>query len=339
MMRFILQRRRDQMNEKYAVILGNLGNTCDRFLSTGYKTQLPKEEMIRQAAGMERVTGIELVGTWDVTRENHAEVGKLLVDNNLHCVSIIPDLFSQAVWGKGSLSAKDRATRESAIAYMAEMCDIADSLHCSLINIWPGQDGYDYPLQSDFKQERGWMIESIARLAEDHGNLQISLEFKPREPRNHSFFARTADTLLAALETKMPNVGVTIDVGHSLYANENVAESIVLLQQYGKLFHLHLNDNYRYWDDDMIVGSVHFVEYLEMFYWLRETNYAGWYSMDQYPYREDGRAAIEASVKFVQALNRMLSDTAMSELRAIVHNGDAVEANTWVRNAIFGRMA
>jgi hypothetical protein len=52
---------------KYSIILGNLGNTCDRFLSSGYKDQPSKETMIRQASEIEGVTGVELVGTWDIT--------------------------------------------------------------------------------------------------------------------------------------------------------------------------------------------------------------------------------------------------------------------------------
>ena len=80
-----------------------------------------------------------------------------------------------------------------------------------------------------------------------------------------------------AKETGLANVGVCIDVGHSFMAGENVAESAVLLQHHGeKLFHMHFNDNYRSWDDDMIVGSVHWVEYVELLHWLRETGYAGW---------------------------------------------------------------
>jgi len=51
---------------RYSVILGNLGNTCDRFLSTGYKDQPSKEIMIRQASEIEGVEGIELVGSWDI---------------------------------------------------------------------------------------------------------------------------------------------------------------------------------------------------------------------------------------------------------------------------------
>ena len=84
---------------RYSVILGNLGNTCDRFLSSGYKDQPPKAEMIRQAAAIPGVTGVELVGTWDVTKDNVDEVGGLLAKHGLSCVSIIPDHFSQKRWG------------------------------------------------------------------------------------------------------------------------------------------------------------------------------------------------------------------------------------------------
>ncbi len=59
-------------------------------------------------------------------------------------------------------------------------------------------------------------------------------------------------------EISAANCGVTIDYGHAAVAYENVAESIAVLKKYGdKLFHLHMNDNYTLWDDDMITGSVH----------------------------------------------------------------------------------
>ncbi len=55
---------------RYAIILGNLGNTCDRFLSSGYKDQPSKEQMLKKAAEIEGVEGVELVGTWDICRVN-----------------------------------------------------------------------------------------------------------------------------------------------------------------------------------------------------------------------------------------------------------------------------
>ena len=68
----------------------------------------------------------------------------------------------------------------------------------------------------------------------------LALEYKPKEPRNHSYIARVADTLLVVNAISMSNVGVTIDTGHAFMAYENVAESIAILKMAGdKLFHMH----------------------------------------------------------------------------------------------------
>ena len=174
------------MKNKYSVILGNLGNTCDRFLPTGYKDVPSKQQMIRQAASIPGIEGLELVGSWDITEKN-------------------------------------------------------------------------------------------------------------------------------------------------------VAESAFLLQHHGrKLFHMHFNDNYRSWDDDMIVGSLHVVEYLELLFWLKETDYAGWYSMDQYPYREEGTAAVRESVAFLRSIEELLTPERMAEIRGIIASGDATASTRWMRELLFG---
>jgi len=321
---------------KYSIILGNLGNTCDRFLSSGYKEQLPKEKLIKQAAEIEGVSGVELVGTWDVTIDNAEEIGELLDKSNLECVSIIPDHFSQKRWGRGSLAAKDASIREQAVDYTFECVEIARKLNCKILNIWPGQDGYDYILQSNLRQERNWLMENIKKVAKQSPDIQFALEYKPKEPRNFSFMARASDTLLLAKETGLDNVGVCIDTGHALVAGENIAESIVILQEYGKkLFHMHFNDNYNSWDDDMIVGSVHFSMYVETLFWLHETNYSGWLSMDQYPYREDGQGALRESVRFLQMIENKLTDEVIQEIRELVNTGKAVNSQKWLRETFF----
>lgn len=326
------------MPHKYSVILGNLGNTCDRFLSSGYKEVLPKEQLIKQASEIEGVTGIELVSNWDVTSDNVDQVGELLDKYGLQCTSIIPDLFGQLQWGQGSLSAKDENTRTKAVEYVLECVEIARKLNCPTINLWPGQDGYDYLLQSEIRKERGWLLENITSIAAQSPDLKFALEYKPKEPRNFCFMARAADTLLLAKETGCSNVGVCIDTGHSFAAGENTAESIVILQDYGsKLFHMHFNDNYRMWDDDMIVGSVHLPVYVEILFWLQETGYTGWLSMDQYPYREDAQGALRESILFLRMIEEILTPKRMDEIRGLLAAGKAVDSQRWLRETFFVR--
>jgi sugar phosphate isomerase/epimerase len=326
------------MKNKYSVILGNLGNTCDRFLSSGYKDVLPKRELIQQAAAIPGIEGLELVGTWDITEKNVDEVKGWLTDSQLSCVSIIPDLFAQRRWGKGSLSAKDAGVREQALEEVRMVSRIAREIGCPLINLWLGQDGYDYPLTADYRAQRQALTANIHQVASEFPDLRYALEYKPKEPRNFSFHARAADTLLMAQETGLENVGICIDTGHALMGGENMAESAFLLQHYGKkLFHMHFNDNYRSWDDDMIVGSIHVVEYFELLFWLRESGYAGWYSMDQYPYREDGAAAVRESVAFLRNVEKLLTPDRTTQIRELVATGDATASTRWMRELLFAQ--
>ena len=323
------------MDRKYAMILGNLGNTRDRFCS-GYKHNPSTSDMLQQASRIPYVTGIELVGTWDIDEKSSSEMKKFLSDLNLLCVSIIPDLFGDPEYWKGSYTSSSVKVRRKAIDYTRKMCDIALLLGCSTLNLWPGQDGYDYLLNTDYDAQRGWMCDAISELARAFPMLRFALEYKPKEPRTHSTLARMADTLLMVEEVRLPNVGVTIDTGHAFVGGEVVAESIVLAHRAGnRLFHMHFNDNHAAWDDDMIVGSVHSVCYLEMLYWLDRTGYSGWLSMDQYPYREDGAGAIGESILWLHRFDEILQSY-RSEIDQLAIDGDAVRTSRFLRKALLG---
>jgi xylose isomerase len=322
--------------DKYAVIISNFGNRADRFLS-GYGEDRTLAELFDAAARVEGLSGVELVGTWHITTENVEEVRHQLERHQLKLVSIIPDHFASQVYSKGAFTSKDPRVRAQAISDTKAMMDIATELNCDLVNIWNGQDGYDYPFQADYLEERGWLVEGIRNCAQHRNDVRLSLEYKLKEPRTHSYLATVTGALLIAQEVGLPNVGVTIDVGHALFAYENVAESIATLGRGGnKLFHMHFNDNYRLWDDDMIVGSVHTIEYLEILYWLDRVGYAGYLSLDQYPYREDPEKAIAESIKWLKAFRGMLARVEAERIAEILQRGDATEASRMAREMMAG---
>lgn len=320
-------------SRSYSAILGNLGNTKDRFCG-GYKDNPDTFEMLRQAAGIPNVTGIELVGTWDIRPDNVKQMKAALGDAGLTCVSIIPDLFADKIYWKGSYTSLEPKVRRHSIDYTKKMCDIAHELDCGIINIWPGQDGYDYLLCSDYDAARSWLAEAITELAETYPDLRFALEYKPKEPRTHSYIARMADTLLVALETGRDNVGVCIDTGHAFVAGECVGEAIVLAKRAGdRLFHMHFNDNHGMWDDDMIVGTVHSTCYLEMLYWLDRCGYDGWLSMDQYPFREDAADAIGESVAWLMKYDKALQ-AHRGEIDELLKKDDAVATSRFLRSVL-----
>jgi xylose isomerase len=318
---------------KYSVILGNLGNTCDRFCK-GYKDNVSTEEMLAQAVKIPYVEGIELVGTWDIRPDNVKDMKKRMADYGKTCVSIIPDVFSLKEYGKGTITSIDPAIRQHSLDYLRQMSEIALEMNCGIVNLWMAQEGYDYLLTTDYNQEREWLKEGTAKLANEFPDLKFALEYKPKEPRNFSYHARMADTILAAKETGCKNVGITIDTGHSFVAGENVAEAVVLAKRAGDLlFHMHFNDNHGSWDDDMIVGTVHSAVYIDLVYNLKKSGYSGWLSMDQYPYREDATDAIAESILWVRKFEQIVEDN-FAEIEALVKQNDAVLASRFLRKVL-----
>ena len=85
----------------------------------------------------------------------------------------------------------------------------------------------------------------------------------------------------------------------------------------------------------MIAGSVHTLEYLEFFYWLRRTGYTGWMTIDQYPYREDGRDAVSESSEWLDALESVIDRADMPEIAAILKRKDAITASRMMRKLLF----
>ena len=324
------------MTRKYSVFLGNVGTCSDRYCAS-YAKPFGTAELFERAASIELLGGVDLVATPDLL-ENIDTVKQCVKDTGLKIVSVAVDHFTQAKWGKGSFSSIDSSIRKEAINATREVMDLAAELDCDLITIWPGQDGYDYIFQADYMQERDWFAQGVKEACQYRDDIEITLEYKLKEPRTHSYVNTVGTTILLVQEINEKNCRVALDYGHALLAYENPAESAVLLNKYGNLLsHIHINDNYRYWDDDMIVGSIHTIEYLEFFYWLRRLKYNGWMTIDQFPYREDGRDAVEESAKWMDALETMLDNFDMNEIEDVIKRKDAVAASRMTREILLNK--
>lgn len=324
---------------KYSVILGNVGNCTDRYMDPpGYSNPFSIEQLFDRVSAIKHVEAVELVAGAHIRTDNVKQIKDNLERTGLKVSSIIPSHTGQQKWKSGSFASKDPSIRRDAVSHTKEMMDIAAELDCDIVSIWPGQDGYDYYFQSNYIDERGWFEEGVKECCKYNKNIRVALEYKPKEPRNRSFISNVYSTLLSIHEIGEANCGVTIDFGHALEAYENPAEAVAVLKKYGdKLFHVHMNDNYSLWDDDMIAGSVHTIAYIEFLYWLRVTGFNGWISMDQYPYREDGKKAVSESIEWMVALNEVVEGIDDEEVKKVIKTGDATESSRMLRKYILGR--
>ena len=83
-----------------------------------------------------------------------------------------------------------------------------------------------------------------------------------------------------------------------------------------------------------MVGSVHLVAYLEFAYWLKRVNYAGWLTLDIFPYREDGVRAASECRSWMAALFAALDRVGMEAFEEVIKEADATRASALVRQAL-----
>jgi L-rhamnose isomerase len=322
---------------KYASGTAVFSKCPDRFVPVGYHESLGIGDILQRMSKIEKLKGVELGWPGDFPEGSGNKMKKLADSFNMEIVIVEIDTSTNPKYKFGMLTDPDKKVRRQCMDYMKKGVEETISTGCKKINLWLGQEGYDYPLQVDYMLNWNNLREGISELAGSFKDVTFCLEPKMKEPRTHCHVATVGKALLLALDSKLDNVGVNIDTGHALAAYENMAESIVLLSLYKKLFHLHVNDNYRYWDDDMAVGSVNLWETLELFYWLDEVGYDGWLSLDVFPYRESWEQICIQSIENMELMAGIVSQLDKTKIKEILAENDSMKMVAFLRENVLKR--
>lgn len=326
------------MRYRYSVFLHNVGSCSDRYCPS-YGRDFTVVELLDRIQQIDGLTGVDLVATPDLLAVADT-IGNEIAKRGLEVVSIAADLFTRERWKRGTFSSTDPAVRAEAVEHAKRVMDLTEALGSDLLTIWPGQDGHDYLFQQDYVAARRNFVACIQDLCDYKPGMRVGLEYKLKEPRTHSLVSTVGTTALMAQATGRSNCTVILDYGHALMGYENPAESLAILSAAGLgPGHVHVNDNYRLWDDDMIVGSVRTLEFVEFFVWLQRIGYDGWITIDQYPYREDGRDAVDESARWMRTLEEMAARVDATELQRVLDTGDGVEASRFMRRVLIGGAA
>lgn len=323
------------MERKYSVFIFNVASCSDRYCSA-YGREFSMEEMFDRVKSIDKLTAVDIVMN-DMFINNKEQIKKNLGRTGLRVASVAVDTFANPIYQQGSLSSIDDEIRNKAIADTKDAMDFAAEIGCNIVTLWPGQDGYDYIFQADYIKERQLFQDALSELCDYRKDITLTLEYKIKEPRTHSYISTVGVTLLMINTIGKDNLGIALDYGHAALGYESPAEAVAMCKMYGdRLKHIHINDNYRLWDDDMIVGSVHSLEYLEFIFWLRKTGYNGYMTLDQFPFREDGRDAVAESALWLDAFESIMDKTNTAEIEKVLAKKNAVEASKLMRKLLLG---
>ena len=321
---------------KYSVFTDHVGTFCDRYCSAYSEKSYSITEKFDRIKSIPLISAVDLNMTKEYSNAKN-EIKESIESTDLKVNSVMVDTTAERIFKQGSFSNLDFEVRKRAVQDAKNAMDFAEELGCNTFAIWPGQDGYDYMFQADYIKERTYFSDCLKELSSYKPNMNIALEYKPKEPRIHSYVNNIEGTLLMIEKSGLQNVGIAMDYGHSYFGGENPAEAVALINMYGgKLMAIHMNDNNGSWDDDMIAGSVNTLPYLEFIYWLRKTNYQGYITFDQFPYREESREAVSESTLWFDYLESLIDKADVNEIEEILSKKDAIESSRLMRKLLIG---
>lgn len=321
---------------KYASRLNSFSSCPERYWNSAtYKpTTLELIERASQAKGLSAV---------DLNFPDHFKDGRKVMsfatDRGLTINGMAMRYYSDPGFKLGAFTHPNSKVRQSAIDLTKEAMDVLEEVGGDLLTIWLGQDGWDYPFQVDYEALWEAEIDAIRNIAEHNCNIKISIEYKPSEPRAFSLLSDLAMTLLAIRKVDRPNLGVTLDFAHVLYAGESPACTTALIQRESQLLGIHLNDGYGRRDDGLMVGAVNLVQTLELLFHLVCKEFDGVIYFDTFPDVTglDPVKECENNIAMVKALWSVAKDLShQPELLEAMKRQDAVVSQALIRQALLG---
>ena len=320
-------------NFKIGVGLWCVSFAADRFLSTGYRSQKTLKEQIEIVSKIDSAESIDL-HTSDFKGVKPKEVVKIVHDVGLKVNAVNANIFGDPLYKYGAYTNTDKKIWQKAVDLSKKSIDIAREMDASISSLWPGQDGFDYYFQNDYYYQWDSTVSAVREICDYAPDIKIGYEYKPKEPRMFSLVSNAAKAVLLVNEVGAENLGVTLDYGHALFAHENPTESLCLINRAGKLFNVHFNDAYGNWDDDLIAGSVNVWNNIEFFWYLKNTEYDGFITLDMFPYRENPYDACSLAIRMIKSYERIAANLDDSAIRALQKENDAAAIMEMLRKEV-----
>ncbi|MET1416716.1 sugar phosphate isomerase/epimerase family protein [Roseibium sp. HPY-6] len=302
---------------KNSILLGTIGRYSDRFHE--YQKHRSLEERLELALKIPLTDGIEPVYPQDLGHDGEA-VG-LVEKSGLEVSAVNVNVKTEELFRRGSFTSREANVRETATEYLKTAMDISAELGAKMISVCPLIDGWDYPFEVNYQDQWRWLLRAFETASAYRSDVRISIEYKAFESRNRIVLPTMARSLVLCQKVNAPNLGVTMDVGHALMANETPAAEAALGNDLDRLFYVHFNDNDRGADWDMLPASVNLWETLELLYYLERMGWDGWFAYDVFTRNGDNVEAIAATFEIMESLKKLLDKITIDELNGMVADG------------------
>ena len=321
----------------YAIITGFLSRTRDRFHT--YNTPLTLDQKLAQVGSIPGYGGVELVYPYEIGPSagvTAAQAAQAVTAHGLEFAAVNVNVKAEPEFVSGGITSPDPAVRRTAVRFLKEALDFAAAVGAPRVTCCPLGDGFEFVFQSDYHAAWTRLIDAFGEAAAHRPDVPLMIEYKPKETRRRCFLNRAADTLLLIREIGAASLGITIDYGHAIYADEHPAEVLSLLHYSGQPYYIHINDNDKSWDWDFFTGSHTLMEYIEFVYYLMEFGYQDFLTSDTHPTRLSPSGMFEVNARLTEKIAKRIDAIGLPNVKKRIEARDYLETWRFVESELLG---
>jgi xylose isomerase len=317
---------------KLAVISAFLGGVKNRYIQ--YHPDRPIRKIIESAGRIDGIDGLELCFPSDF--ENVGDLKKALGDSGLGVSAINVRSRRQGRWLRGSFSSAVAAERREVVDEFKMAMDLAREVGTDRITTCPLNDGHDYVFEMNYFDAYRYAEESFAAICAHNREVKICIEYKKNDPRTRCLLGSAGETVSFCQSAGAPNLGLTLDFGHALLSGERPAQSLALAHRAGRLFYVHLNDNDRTWDWDMLPGAFHLLEFVEFHHYLKLAGYENdWFSYDVFAKEVDLEDHFRLVAKLTRKIETLTARLDADEIRRLLNERNPSRSLEYIYDQVF----
>ena len=304
------------------------------------KNRISTGDLLARAATVDGLNSADLNYPDHFVDETPKELKQTLDTLNVSLNGLAMRYYTDPGFKLGGFTNPDSKVRQEAIDITLRGIDALAEMGGSLMTLWLGQDGFDYSFQLDYNRAWNDTLEALGKVCDHNPDVDISLEYKPNEPRSFALMPDVGSNLLALNELNRTNTGVTLDFAHVLYADEMPAHAAAMVYRQSRLLGVHLNDGYAKRDDGLMIGSVHPQQTLELLVEMIKNDYDSAIYFDTFPDLSglDPVAEAQTNVQVVQRLISIAEQLARDDsLQNAIDHQNAPLSQKLVSGALFGQ--
>ena len=269
---------------------------AERYVPSGYHGPFGLKESFEAMSKIDGLHGMGITWPADPLPSDPDKLVKMFEDYGLKPGDCTVINYDDKKWKHGALVTTEENIRQDNIKLCKEAVDFAAEIPGTKVMVWPAHDGYDYPFQTDYSVAWKNMVESFQDICSYKPDVTVCIEYKAKDPRQRFYIGNIGKMMALFNDVGMENLKGVIDTGHALQCQEGLGEDVIFLNEHDKLGIVHVNDNYRDADPDLIFGTIAFWDNLEFFYYLLQTDYDGTIEIDYQNPREDRVKSLKLAV-------------------------------------------